>query len=79
VHRRFRRLRRELCGLLAPEHPSPYTPTSEHAPALHAILALQQPVLRAAGDRVRTLAVDGRLLMSEQRILESLAHMRPTA
>ncbi|MFI6743025.1 lantibiotic dehydratase [Nonomuraea sp. NPDC050451] len=76
VHRRFRRLRGELCGLLAPAHPSPHVPTSEHASALHTILARQQPALRAAGDRIRTLAADGRLLTTEQRILESLSHMQ---
>ncbi|MFB9474065.1 lantibiotic dehydratase [Nonomuraea salmonea] len=76
VHRRFRRLRGDLCGLLAPAHPSPHVPPSEHAPALHAILARQEPALRAAGDLARRLASDGKLHAPEQRILESLSHMQ---
>ncbi|MGP4022086.1 LLM class flavin-dependent oxidoreductase [Actinomadura sp. 3N407] len=76
AQKRFRRLRPDLCGLLAPARPSPHVPESAHAPALHEILARQRPALRAAGDRIRTPALDGRLPTTEQNILESRTHMQ---
>ncbi|HEX4815089.1 MAG TPA: lantibiotic dehydratase [Nonomuraea sp.] len=76
AHKRFRPLRRELCGLFAAGQAAPHLPASEHAPALHAILDRQRPAVRAGGDRVRALAAEGRLLGAAERVLNSLTHLQ---